>query len=115
MPPTDANRGPATPTESTRAEPATIDETSGTRRLPTQAEPPVAADDGRAGGRPAGRTPDQRTPKRSLPAPIHRLVATVRAPACALGDADGQIRPTGVAGIYVGDTRALRGAVVTVD
>jgi glycogen debranching enzyme len=53
-------------------------------------------------------------PGHAVPAPIHSLVASVSAPACVLGDPDGQIRPVGVQGLYVGDTRALRQATVTV-
>lgn len=53
-------------------------------------------------------------PGHGVPAPIHPLVASVAAPACALGDPDGQIRPVGVQGLYVGDTRALRQAAITV-
>jgi glycogen debranching enzyme len=64
---------------------------------------------------PAPVAPVSRRPVRPFPAPLHRLVATVCAPACALTDQDGQIRPIGVAGMYVGDTRAIRRAVVTVD
>src|SRR5262245_32096039 len=70
-------------------------------------QPPVAAQiPAQADARPAAHFG---------PAPIHRLVATVCAPACVLGDADGQLRPAGVAGLYVGDTRALRRAVITID
>ncbi|HKE67112.1 MAG TPA: glycogen debranching N-terminal domain-containing protein [Micromonosporaceae bacterium] len=74
---------------------------------PVSNQPPVAAQiPAQADARPAAHFG---------PAPIHRLVATVCAPACVLADADGQLRPVGVAGLYVGDTRALRRAVVTVD
>jgi glycogen debranching enzyme len=53
-------------------------------------------------------------PGHAVPAPIHPLVASVSAPAFALGDPDGQIRSVGVQGLYVGDTRALRRATIAV-
>jgi glycogen debranching enzyme len=49
------------------------------------------------------------------PEPMHDLVATVAAPACLLGDRDGQIRPAGVAGLYVCDLRVLHGAQLSMD
>ena len=57
----------------------------------------------------------QSSPVYYVPDPIHPLMATIAAPACALGDRDGQIRPQGVQGLYVSDMRVLHGAVVTVD
>lgn len=50
-----------------------------------------------------------------LPSPIHDLTATVRAPACALSDADGQIRATGMQGLFVSDLRVLTEATVRID
>jgi glycogen debranching enzyme len=42
-----------------------------------------------------------------LPEFLHQLTATVRAPACALGANDGQIRAVGVDGVFVSDLRVL--------
>ncbi len=42
-----------------------------------------------------------------IPAFLHDLIATVRAPACALSDADGQVRALGVHGVFVSDQRVL--------
>jgi hypothetical protein len=50
-----------------------------------------------------------------FPEPMHQLVATVSAPASALSDHDGQIRPTGVQGLYVSDARVLHGAQIAID
>jgi glycogen debranching enzyme len=86
MPPSDANRAPE-PSRPNRIQAAEI---------PNPREEPLPP------------------PGHAVPAPIHPLVASVSAPACALGDPDGQIRPVGVQGLYVGDTRALRQATVTV-
>jgi glycogen debranching enzyme len=71
-------------------------------------------DPARAGEIPNPREAPLPPPGHAVPAPIHPLVASVAAPACALGDPDGQIRPVGVQGLYVGDTRALRQAMITV-
>jgi glycogen debranching enzyme len=46
-------------------------------------------------------------PHRGLPAPVNDLVVTVLAPAAALSHADGQIRATGMDGLFVSDVRAL--------
>ena len=46
-------------------------------------------------------------PYRGLPAPVNDLVVTVLAPAAALSHADGQIRATGMDGLFVSDVRAL--------
>src|SRR5215475_1829743 len=98
MPPTEANRD-AIDDGDARDQPVP----TGPTPIPAQAT--------------AARQPHHRpaAPAYSGPAPIHRIVATVCAPACALGGADGQIEPVGVSGLYVGDTRALRRAVLTVD
>ena len=104
MPPSDDDR---------HAEPPVPDQPG----RPTLETPDERRDDDRRGDAPA-RIPaqiDVRPAAHFGPAPIHRLVATVCAPACVLGDADGQLRPAGVAGLYVGDTRALRRAVITID
>src|SRR5262245_11282350 len=66
------------------------------------------------GSAPRG-VPMQSSPVYYVPDPIHPLMATIAAPACVLGDRDGQIRPQGVQGLYVSDMRVLHGAVVTVD
>lgn len=42
-----------------------------------------------------------------VPAPLHDLVVTVQAPACALGGGDGQIRASGMQGLFVADLRVL--------
>ena len=42
-----------------------------------------------------------------LPAPIHELTATTLAPAVALSGSDGQIRATGMQGLFLADTRVL--------
>ena len=72
------------------------------------------SDRSHAGEIPSPREEPLPPPGHAVPAPIHPLVASVAAPACALGDPDGQIRPVGVQGLYVGDTRALRQATITV-
>lgn len=46
---------------------------------------------------------------------LHDLVVTVAAPAVCLAGRDGQIRDTGVQGVFCGDVRVLARAVVTVD
>ena len=46
------------------------------------------------------------------PVPVHGLEPTVCAPACALSGPDGQIRPTGLQGLFVGDVRVLHRAVL---
>jgi glycogen debranching enzyme len=50
-----------------------------------------------------------------VPAPIHDLTATVAAPASVLADADGQIRAVGAQGLFLGDTRVLSRARLSVD
>ncbi len=45
-----------------------------------------------------------------FPDAIHDQAITVAAPVCVLSDRDGQIRPTGVTGIFVSDLRVLRRA-----
>lgn len=50
-------------------------------------------------------TVDQPNP--DLPPPVSNLVVTVRAPAAALSGRDGQIRATGMDGLFVADVRAL--------
>src|SRR5215468_11211196 len=62
---------------------------------------------------PAGHVHD--FPGFEFPYPLHDLIATVAAPACALSDRDGQIRPIGAQGLYVVDARVLRCAQLTVD
>ncbi|MEV0232719.1 glycogen debranching N-terminal domain-containing protein [Nonomuraea sp. NPDC050786] len=46
---------------------------------------------------------------------LHDLVSTVMAPASALSDADGQIRPAGVQGLFYADRRVLSQARLLVD
>ncbi|MFC4010206.1 glycogen debranching N-terminal domain-containing protein [Nonomuraea purpurea] len=46
---------------------------------------------------------------------LHDLVSTVMAPAAALSDADGQIRPAGVQGLFCADRRVLSQARLLVD
>ncbi|MGW0802387.1 amylo-alpha-1,6-glucosidase [Nonomuraea sp. NPDC002799] len=46
---------------------------------------------------------------------LHDLVSTVMAPAGALSDADGQIRPAGVQGLFCADQRVLSQARLLVD
>jgi glycogen debranching enzyme len=46
---------------------------------------------------------------------LHDLVSAVRAPAQALSGRDGQIRPDGAQGLYVGDRRVLSQLIVTLD
>src|SRR5262249_53634336 len=46
-------------------------------------------------------------PYPGLPAPVNDLVVTVLAPAAALSHANGQIRATGMDGLFVSDARAL--------
>ncbi|GAA3223508.1 amylo-alpha-1,6-glucosidase [Nonomuraea helvata] len=46
---------------------------------------------------------------------LHDLVSTVMAPASALSDADGQIRPAGVQGLFYADRRVLSQARLFVD
>ncbi|MFC7640633.1 glycogen debranching N-terminal domain-containing protein [Streptosporangium lutulentum] len=46
---------------------------------------------------------------------LHDLVSTVLAPTTALGDADGQIRPAGVQGLFHADSRALSQVKLEVD
>jgi glycogen debranching enzyme len=41
---------------------------------------------------------------------MHDQTVTVAAPVCVLSDPDGQIRPSGVTGVYVSDVRVLRRA-----
>ena len=45
-----------------------------------------------------------------FPDAIHDQAITVAAPVCVLSDRDGQIRPTGVTGVFVSDLRVLRRA-----
>jgi hypothetical protein len=45
---------------------------------------------------------------------LHELLACVRAPALALADPDGQLRGSGVQGIYLADRRILSRSVLTV-
>src|SRR5262249_50237685 len=42
-----------------------------------------------------------------LPVPVNELTATVYAPTCVLSGADGQIRQTGMHGLFVSDIRAI--------
>jgi glycogen debranching enzyme len=56
-----------------------------------------------------------RRPARAHPTFLHDLVTVVSAPALALSTPDGQIVPTGAAGFYLADRRALSRLVVTVD
>jgi glycogen debranching enzyme len=46
---------------------------------------------------------------------LHDLVSTVAAPTSALSGADGQIRPTGVQGVFHADARVLSAAVLRLD
>lgn len=46
---------------------------------------------------------------------LHDLVTTLRAPMVALASADGQVRESGVQGVYAFDRRALSAVVVSVD
>lgn len=46
---------------------------------------------------------------------LHDLISLVRAPACALSGEDGQIRETGVQGVFNADLRVLSQAVLKVD
>lgn len=53
--------------------------------------------------------------ERRLQPLLHDLVGVVRAPTSALGDAAGQIRPTGVQGVFHADARVLSRAELRVD
>jgi glycogen debranching enzyme len=46
---------------------------------------------------------------------LHDLVSATCAPACALSGADGQIRETGVQGLFCGDRRVVSAAVLRID
>ena len=46
---------------------------------------------------------------------LHELLACVRAPALALADPDGQLRDSGVQGVYLADRRILSKSVLTVE
>jgi len=46
---------------------------------------------------------------------LHDLVTTLRAPMVALAAADGQMRESGVQGVYAFDRRVLSAVVVSVD
>ncbi|TDC27379.1 amylo-alpha-1,6-glucosidase [Micromonospora sp. 15K316] len=53
--------------------------------------------------------------ERQLQPLLHELVGVVRAPTSALGDLAGQIRPTGVQGVFHADARVLSRAELRVD
>ncbi|SIN38721.1 glycogen debranching N-terminal domain-containing protein [Micromonospora cremea] len=53
--------------------------------------------------------------ERQLQPLLHELVGVVLAPTSALGDATGQIRPTGVQGVFHADARVLSRAELRVD
>ncbi|TNH28899.1 amylo-alpha-1,6-glucosidase, partial [Micromonospora orduensis] len=53
--------------------------------------------------------------ERQLQPLLHELVGVVLAPTSALGDATGQIRPTGVQGVFHADARVLARAELRVD
>ncbi|WP_089021678.1 amylo-alpha-1,6-glucosidase [Micromonospora coriariae] len=53
--------------------------------------------------------------ERQLQPLLHELVGVVLAPTSALGDATGQIRPTGVQGVFHADARVLSQAELRVD
>ncbi|MFD0787245.1 glycogen debranching N-terminal domain-containing protein, partial [Micromonospora azadirachtae] len=53
--------------------------------------------------------------ERQLQPLLHELVSVVLAPTSALGDAAGQIRPTGVQGVFHADARVLSRAELRVD
>ncbi|MEH1168646.1 glycogen debranching N-terminal domain-containing protein [Micromonospora sp. CPCC 205539] len=53
--------------------------------------------------------------ERQLQPLLHELVGAVLAPTSALGDATGQIRPTGVQGVFHADARVLSRAELRVD